>query len=386
MSRPLTRSISPLVKIDRIGPAAQATVLRSGAKVDLNPAQLEILSGSEPPDVLDDWVRYEANVAWLKRYGILASDPRATLDFRAPSDRIFNLPRSTADAKRTGTGSPLFIGLPWDLGDDFGGASVGPEVIRRASKAYGIDRLPDGWYSHRLNREFPGVAGEDVGDLGCPAISSYQMIRDSLARVLAERMPPGGQARPIFLGGDHGMTYCVLSALQERPASLVVLDAHDDFSEIDTPDPSGLNHGNWLRAWMQQERASYTLLMGLRGVCPLRRGQELRCSGMRVLSASECMREPARMLSELDVLPDGPVYVSIDIDVLDPSLAPGTPCLVSGGLTPQVVEDILIAISERRGLCGLDLMEVSMPRAAHDMTGLIASELLLLASHLLGRA
>lgn len=378
-------SISPLVRIDRLGQAAKATVLRSGVTVDLSVTQYDILTGVAAPEALDERVRYEADVAWLKRLGILASDSDAGPVFNVPSTRLFNLPRISKGASGVTDPSPKFIGLPWDLGNDLGGASVGPEVIRSASRAYGVDRLPDGWYSHRLRREFPGFFGEDLGDLGCAIISTYQSIEDSLGRALTEHRLADGSAHPVFLGGDHALTLCVLSALRRRPASLVVMDAHDDFAAFDGQEPSSLNHGNWLRAVVHRGLVTRVLLVGPRGVCPLRRGEELQRAGVRVLTSSECMRQPSRVVSEVDALPDGPVYVSIDIDVLEPALAPATQCPVSCGLTPDVVEDILISISERRGICGLDLMEVSMPRAAHDITGLIASEILLLASHLVGR-
>lgn len=371
-----TWTLSPEIELHYEGELGTAVVKQSGVTIPLSAPQCRILRSNTLPEDGDDVVAATAAAWSLLRVGILISDSeddRLPGDFVAPHDPIFGA--AWPEGVPPGDDSPtaVVIGLPWDFGNVLTGAALGPDVLRRASAAVSADRLTAGWYSYRLERDFEPVPILDLGDLNCRLLTSYQEIGTAL-RSTFSRMRRS--ALPIFLGGEHGLTREILTALPVRPASLVVLDAHDDFEEGDA-----VNHGSWLRHAVTERLVDDVLLIGVRGIAPRGRGAALSRAGVRVHTAGAWMHDPSKIEAALDVLPPGPVYLSIDIDVLDPAFAPGTLCLRSGGVRPHQIEDLIIAIAARRAICGIDFMELCTPRSAYDMTPLIASEMLFFACH-----
>jgi guanidinopropionase len=236
------------------------------------------------------------------------------------------------------------VGVPMDLGvTNRPGARFGPRAVRA------VERI--GPYNHRLRvvpRAQASVA--DIGDV--PMRSRYslaQSIEDIEAFYL--KLAAAG-VRPLSVGGDHSITYPILKALgAERPVGLVHIDAHCD--TMGGYEDTKFHHGGPFRqavlcGALDPER---TVQIGIRGS-----GEILWSfsydSGMTVIHIEEIDRIgiPAVIEKARAAVGEGPVYVSFDVDGLDPVYAPGTGTPEAGGLTPREAQAILA------GLGGLDII------------------------------
>ncbi|MBM3526168.1 MAG: agmatinase [Alphaproteobacteria bacterium] len=236
------------------------------------------------------------------------------------------------------------VGIPMDLGvTNRAGARLGPRAVRA------VERI--GPYNHALR--IAPVAALMIADIGdVPFRSRYsleQSIEDTEGfydRLVAARVVPFG------VGGDHSVTYPILKALgRERPVGLVHIDAH-----CDTGGPfegSKFHHGGPFRqavldGALDPER---TIQIGIRGSAEFL-WEFSYDSGMTVIHAEEVteLGVKAVIAKARAVVGDGPVYVSFDVDGLDPAFAPGTGTPEAGGLSAREVLAIL------RGLVGLDII------------------------------
>jgi len=180
---------------------------------------------------------------------------------------------------------------------------------------------------------------------------------------------------PLAVGGDHSITYSILKAVgRERPVGMVHIDAHcDTAGEFEG---SKFHHGGPFRqavlaGVLDPERS---IQIGIRG------GAEFLWefsydSGMTVLHDEDvtAMGIPAVVAKAREVVGDGPIYVTFDVDGVDPGFAPGTGTPEVGGLTPREVLGIL------RGLAGLhivggDVVEVAPQYDATTNTAQIAAQ------------
>ena len=236
------------------------------------------------------------------------------------------------------------VGVPMDLGvTNRAGARLGPRAVRQ------IERI--GPYEHVL-RMMPS-AGLRVADIGDVPFRSRFSLDDSHADIQAfyARIAKAGIV-PLSVGGDHSITYSILKALgAERPVGLIHIDAHCDTSGI--YEGAKFHHGGPFRqavldGVLDPER---TIQIGIRG------GAEYLWefsyeSGMTVIHAEDVPALGMAAVAERarQVVGAGPVYVSFDVDSLDPAFAPGTGTPEVGGLTPREVLDLL------RRLNGIDLI------------------------------
>jgi len=257
----------------------------------------------------------------------------------------------TAPHRIVDPGAPDFSGLdvaitgvPMDLGaGNRVGTRFGPRAIRT------IERV--GPYNHALDcAPIYDLAVADVGDVPFSSrydiAASHREIEAWVAAIVAQG------ALPLSVGGDHSITYPILRAVGRRePVGLVHIDAHSD-----TGGPfDGLreNHGapfrNAVLAGVLDP--TRTVQIGLRGASEYLY-EFATDSGMTCIHAEEidtlgiaAVIEKARA-----VVGEGPVYVSFDIDSLDPAFAPGTGTPEIGGLTTREVQAIL------RGLKGVEVV------------------------------
>jgi len=236
------------------------------------------------------------------------------------------------------------IGVPMDLGvTNRAGARLGPRAVRQ------IERI--GPYEHVL-RMMPAadLRVADVGDVPFRSRFSLDDSHEDIFQFYA-RVAAAGVV-PLSVGGDHSITYSILRALgARRPLGLVHIDAHCDTSGI--YEGAKFHHGGPFRqavldGVLDPER---TIQIGIRG------GAEYLWefsydSGMTVIHAEEVPALGMAAVAERarQVVGGGPVYVSFDIDSLDPGFAPGTGTPEVGGLTPREVLELL------RGLNGLDVI------------------------------
>lgn len=236
------------------------------------------------------------------------------------------------------------IGVPMDLGvTNRAGARLGPRAVRA------IERV--GPYEHVLGM-VPAAEAKvaDIGDVPFRSRFSLDSCHEDIEAFYKKIVAAG--VIPLSCGGDHSITGSILKAVGEkRPVGMLHIDAHCDTSG--TYEGAKFHHGGPFRnavldGVLDPER---TIQIGIRG------GAEFLWefsyeSGMTVIHAEEVtgLGVPAIIAKAKQVLGDGPVYVSFDVDSLDPAFAPGTGTPEIGGLTSREVLELL------RGLNGLDVI------------------------------
>jgi len=170
---------------------------------------------------------------------------------------------------------------------------------------------------------------------------------------------------PISLGGDHAVTYPVLKAIAARhgPVDILHIDAHPDL--YDEFGGNRRSHASPFARIMENRLAKRLVQVGIRTLNSHQREQAVRF-GVEIV--------PMRAFS-IDALPTlrGPLYVSIDLDGIDPAFAPGVSHHEPGGLSVRQVLDILSRIDAC--LVGADVVELNPDRDVHDMTATVAAKL-----------
>lgn len=266
----------------------------------------------------------------------------------------------------------VFIGIPLDIGtSNRSGTRLGPKQIRAESV---LMRPYNMW-----TRAAP-FDSLRVGDLGDVPINTFD-LKDSVVRitdfyneVLAH------DVIPLTLGGDHTLTLPVLLAIAAKhgPVGLIHVDAHADINEHMFGEK--IAHGTPFRRAVEEGLIDphRTWQIGLRGTGYTAEDFDwARDQGFTVVQAEELWHQSAAPLIDKAraALGDGPVYLSFDIDSLDPGFAPGTGTPEIGGLTPIQALEIIRGC---RGLTlvGADLVEVSPPYDPHGNTALLAANLL----------
>ena len=265
-----------------------------------------------------------------------------------------------------------FVGIPMDIGTSHrSGTRFGPRQIRAEStmlrpynmwtKASPFDRM-------------------QVADLGDIATNPFDLL-DSVARIEAAYDEILGHgAIPLGLGGDHTLALPCLRAMAKAhgPVGLIHVDAHADIN----PDMFGreVAHGTPFRRAVEEGLldCSRVVQIGLRGTGYSDADFDWpREQGFRVVQAEECWHKSLTPLMEevRAQMGAGPVYLSYDIDSLDPGVAPGTGTLEIGGLTTHQALEIIRG-ADGLNIVGCDLVEVSPPYDMGGATALIAANLL----------
>lgn len=256
-----------------------------------------------------------------------------------------------SDAGLAGLDAAL-VGVPMDLGvTNRAGARLGPRAVR------GVERI--GPYEHVLKRApLAELAVADIGDVPMASRFSLDSCHADIEAFFA-RLASAGVA-PLAVGGDHSVTLPILKALgATRPVGLIHFDAHCDTSG--PYEGAKFHHGAPFRravldGVLDPER---TIQIGIRG------GAEYLWefsyeSGMTVLHDEDVQRMgvDAVIAKAREVAGSGPVYVTFDVDGLDPAFAPGTGTPEAGGLTMREALAIL------RGLAGLDVIGADVVEVA----------------------
>jgi agmatinase len=253
------------------------------------------------------------------------------------------------------------------------GARFGPAAIRAASRML-CDAI------HPLFGCSPQEALVDFGDLALPVTSLAQQ-RDALQTAAVQLL---GAHHVCWLGGDHSITLPILRAHRTRaggPLAVVHLDAHCDTWSDHFGEPSG--HGTWMREAIQERLVipEATVQIGIRSPAAVETREFVQRAGGRVISARELRgRESAEQLASVidevrarvDRIDRPPVYLTLDIDCLDPAFAPGTGTPEAGGLTTAQVLSLLEALPDLNWV-GMDCVEVAPPYDHADITSLAAA-------------
>lgn len=264
------------------------------------------------------------------------------------------------------------LGVPMDIGTSWrSGTRFGPKQIRAESAMLRPYNMATG------AAPFDSLNIADIGDLAINTFSlpdSLRIIQESYEAILS------GGVIPVAMGGDHSITLPILRAIAKKygPVALVHVDAHADvndemFGERET-------HGTVFRRAFEEGLIvpDKTYQIGIRGTGYAATDfTEAQSWGFQHFPAQELWgRQLHQMGAEIRRdIGNRPVYVSYDIDSLDPAYAPGTGTPEIGGLTtPQALE--LIRSLKGVNTVGCDLVEVSPPYDPSGNTALVGANLL----------
>ena len=214
----------------------------------------------------------------------------------------------------------------------------------------------------------------DAGDIACNPFDLLEAIGQIEAG--ARELSSSG-ARLVVLGGDHTIALPLLRVVAERhgPVALVHFDAHLD--TWDTYFGAPYTHGTPFRRASEEELIDQqrSLHVGIRGQL-YREGDlaEDERLGYRIITCPEieCLGLAAAIDKALARLGRGPVYVSVDVDVLDPAHAPGTGTPEAGGMTSRELLAMLRELAELE-LVGADVVEVAPAYDHAELTGIAAA-------------
>jgi len=264
---------------------------------------------------------------------------------------LFGWPSEAATAAAAGI---EVVGVPSDCGNGIAsGARYGPAAIRAAS----LD-------------VFPPASGIDHGDVGEVHRCDWEDVLTRVEQVVSAIVRRG--ACPVVLGGDHAISYAAVAALRDRrPLNIIWFDAHTDFC--------AWQGGNWhdhkqvLRRIASLDHVGRIVQVGHRGITYFDEVRSL--DRLTVITAGEAQRcDAAALLAHLPV--DEPIYMSIDIDAVDPQAAPGTGHPVPAGLRVARLCHLARCAASSRETAGLDLMEVNPLLDHRNMTSNAAARIL----------
>ena len=290
------------------------------------------------------------------------------------------------------------IGVPLDLGGNRRGVDMGPSAIRIATLAEQLGGL--------------GVTVVDKGDIPTPLpetkgpgdprkryVKEIAKVCQRLFQTSLASLHEG--ALPIVLGGDHSLgagsvaATAAWMATRQQPLGVIWVDAHADINSPATS-PSGNVHGMPLAALLGGEphelsriggdgpsiRPEHTVLVGIRNLDD-REKEIVKASGVHAFTMKDIDRLGIAEVMDRALAAasngTGGVYVSFDLDVCDPAIAPGVGTPVKGGLDYREAHFVMEAVAESGRLVALDLVEVNPALDLRNTTAELATELALSA-------
>jgi agmatinase len=274
----------------------------------------------------------------------------------------FAVPPTFLGIERNDPGSPICVaGIPFDLGTtNRAGARFGPSAVRQASRM-----LVDGAHpSHWINPSVLPLA--DIGNFTIALgdiVTSLAAIEEQAARI--EHL--------VAFGGDHGITLPLLRALAKKcdRLALIHLDAHVDTWPVNFGQTYA--HGSVFYHAIAEGLVEPRRMVQIGIRSPVEREVHdwTAAQGVTMITAQEVHEQgPAATAGQIrQVIGEAPVYLSFDIDVLDPGFAPGTGTPEIGGLASWQAQGIMRRL---RGLqfIGMDLVEVCPAYDVAEITAL----------------
>jgi len=251
------------------------------------------------------------------------------------------------------------FGIPWDEGVGYRpGARFGPRSLREYSTRFAFHergvKKRGYWNIENRKRYLEKISLVDCGDqdvLYLDVERTFSAITDSLRKILSAK------AFPVILGGDHSITFSVVRAFQRiKPLHLIHLDAHLDYN--DSVEGVKLANGSPIKRISELSFVGEIVQIGMRGIRAREDAfKDSMSRGNKIITMFDFRR---RGIDEvLHQIPKGNLYVTIDIDVLDPSIAPGTSSPEFDGMTYHEVSDLLKGIASQGKVIGFDLTEVN---------------------------
>lgn len=267
------------------------------------------------------------------------------------------------------------IGVPMDQATMHrSGTRNGPRAIRQASQFYGMCYSPEeGIYDIELGRSIlGGIKIIDYGDVQIGPVDlekNMNLINRFFKEIFKSKV------FPVTLGGDHSITYPVVKAFDNIPVDIIHFGAHLDF--LDNEGDMKFSHANPIKRISELENVNKITQIGIRGLAnPLVITEEAVKYGSRIITARDVLNRGAEWT--LAQIPSADnLYVTIDIEVLDPALAPGTGTPEAGGLTYIELKEILTSLPEKGNIIGFDLVEVNSLYDSGEVTAQVAARLII---------
>lgn len=258
------------------------------------------------------------------------------------------------DAAKPGT--PVILGVPFDANSSWlRGAAGAPPIIRVA-----LHSISSNWWTE--TGVDLGVEGRycDAGDLKFTFQEPFAAVETKVGGLLDQGL------RPVCLGGDHSITLPIVRAFGKHVPGLTILhfDAHPDL--YDELEGNRLSHACPFARIMEEGAAKRLIQIGIRTMTGHQREQAQKF-GVEVI---EMHHLPA--LDRMKV--DGPIYISFDMDALDPAFAPGISHREPGGMSVREAIAHLQAISGK--IAGADIVEFNPAQDHTQITATVAAKLL----------
>ena len=257
--------------------------------------------------------------------------------------------------RRLQSGTVAVVGVPLDENSSFlRGAALAPQSIRAALRSGSANM------STELGIDLDSIGGwTDLGDL---ELASGRDSLDQVEKAVASILSSG--AHVLALGGDHSISYPVLRAYTQAYNDLTVLhlDAHPD--TYDEYGGSRYSHACPFARIMEERPALKLVQVGIRTANSHQRDQAKRF-GITMFEMKDWSPEKMPRL-------DGPIYLSLDLDVLDPGFAPGVSHHEPGGMSTRDVIQIIHGLP--KSLVGADIVELNPTRDPSGVTATVAAK------------
>jgi agmatinase len=273
-----------------------------------------------------------------------------------------------------------FLGVPFDAGTPQPGPPTGQAAGPSAARLSSWDQFlyaesgeaAEGWYDVEADRDYlVGVTMADVGDVaiqGSDVDRNFDRISEAVRRIVARG------SLPVAVGGDHSISYPLGRGMEPAgPIDVVHVDAHADF--VDELEGVRYTGASQVRRLIELPFVGRVTALGIRNV-----GRDeiepMRELGVRWATSLELIeRGPATLVREL--LPDSnPLYVSIDLDVLDLPIVPGHGLPEPGGLSYRQLRELLVATARSAKVAGFDVAELNPARDPAAGTARVATWLI----------
>jgi arginase len=286
------------------------------------------------------------------------------------------------------------IGVPLDLGGGRRGVDMGPSAVRIAGIAERLTALGH----HVQDRGDIITPTPETREPGDPKKRYAHEIAEVCEALYAQVLDTHSiGAFPIVIGGDHSLGAGSVAASathakrQGRPLGLIWVDAHADMNTPATT-LSGNVHGMPLAALLGEDprelaliggyepkvAPEHTVLVGIRNLDD-REKEEVRASGVHVFTMKDIDRQGAAAVIEQAIAiatrDTAGIHVSFDLDVCDPTIAPGVGTPVRGGLNYREAHMAMEILADARTVIALDLVEVNPVLDHQNMTAVLAAEL-----------
>lgn len=309
---------------------------------------------------------------------VTATRQALALQLQPPPFAFCGAPIAALDA--IPSGSIAIAGIPLDSGTSgHAGARLAPDRIREISRrfvSYETDIVTGTFKGvYDSSEDCLLLRGKQLVDVGNVSIHLHEPVEETFRRCrdVARSIFRRG-AIGLFLGGDHSISYPLIAAARETYEDLLVIhfDAHTDRATwlADTAH----HHGNVMTRVLEELDVRIAQF-GVRGFAGTPAVHD-RC---RTTTARRIATHLPEVLHELPS--DRDCYISLDVDVLDPTFAPATGTPVPFGMHPDTVLELLSAIARRNRIRGIDVVEYSPPYDRDDCTGSLIFHLLMPLLH-----